>query len=150
MPHERFDALERRCDACWERGQDPNIETDEDPEDSDKERGPVNVALEELHEHTIETLTRLISISRGAATALHDDQNIVDLESLWSLKDSYVKEIGQAIIKPTPGRQGHAFPVLSQAHLELLAFWARHLQHTSREPDDWLETKWAEIQRLGP
>ena len=80
------------------------------------------------------------------ATALYNDQNIVDLDSLRSLKDSNVKEIGQAIIKSAPNRQGHSFPVLSQAHLELLAFWARHLQHTSCKTDDWLETEWTKIQ----
>ncbi len=139
MPREQFDALERRRDERWERGQDPNVDTDEDPEDSDEERGP-------LREETIETLAYLVSISKGAATTLYDNQKIVDLASLRSLKDSFVKEIGQAIIKLTPGRQGHSFPVLSQACLELLAFWARHLQHTSREPDDWLETDWSEIE----
>ena len=139
MPREQFQALERRRDERWERGQDPNIDTDKDPEDSDEERGP-------LCEETIETLAYLISISKGAATVLYDDQKIINLASLRSLKDSYVKEIAQAIIKPTAGRQGHSLLILSQARLELLAFWARHVQCTSHEPDDWLETNWSKIQ----
>ncbi len=90
MPREDFDELERRRDERWERGQDPYNETDEEPEDNDREPGP-------QREETIETLAYLLSISKGAATALYDDQRIVDLASLRSLKDSYVKGIVQAI-----------------------------------------------------
>ncbi len=139
MLHKAFDELERRRDECWERGDDPGVETDKEPEDNDQEPGP---QLEE----TIKTLAYLLSISEGAATALYDDQRIVDLASLRSLKDSYVKEIVQVITKPTAGRQAHTFPVLSQARLELLAFWARHLQRTSHEPDDWLKTDWSDVE----
>ena len=120
MPREEHDELERRRNARWERGQDPYTETDEEPEDDDREPGP-------QRKETIETLAYLLSISKGAATALYDDQRIVDLASLRSLKDSYVKDIVQAITKPTAGGRAHAFPVLSQARLELVAFWARHL-----------------------
>jgi hypothetical protein len=42
MPREQFDALKQRRDEHWESGQDPNVNTDEDPEDSDKERGPLH------------------------------------------------------------------------------------------------------------
>ncbi len=153
MPREQFYALERRRNARWERGQDPDAETDKDPEDNDDEDPPdvpaVDVNVEdEVRLRTIETLACLLSISQGAATALYDDQNIVELPSLRPLKDSYVKDICQAIIKPARDRQGYPFPVLSQARLRLLAFWARHLQRTSREPDDWLETEWAEVKAL--
>ncbi len=51
MPRKEFDALEQARDERWERGQDPNVETNEDPEDRDQERGP-------LCEETIETLSR--------------------------------------------------------------------------------------------
>ena len=141
MPREEFDELERRRKERWEGGGD--YYSDEEPEDEDREPGP-------QREETIETLAYLLSISKGAATALYDDQRIVDLASLRSLKDSYVKDIVQAITKPTAGGRAHAFPVLSQARFELVAFWARHLHRTSRQPDDWLETDWSEIERLGP
>ena len=35
MLRKQFNALERKRDECWKRGQDPNVDTDEDPEDSD-------------------------------------------------------------------------------------------------------------------
>ena len=143
MPCEEHDELERRRNARWERGQDPYTETDKEPEDDDREPGP-------QRKETIETLAYLLSISKGAATALYDDQRIVDLASSRSLKDSYVKDIVQAITKPTAGGRAHAFPVLSQARIELVAFWARHLHRTSRQLDDWLETDWSKIERLGP
>ncbi len=97
MPCKAFEELEQRRDARWERGDDPDVETDEEPEDNDQEPGP-------QRKETIETLAYLLSISKGAATTLYDDQRIVDLASLRSLKDSYVKEIVQAITKPTVGR----------------------------------------------
>jgi hypothetical protein len=75
MPRKQFDALERRRYERWERGQDPNVDTDEDHEDSDEERGP-------LREETIETLAYLVSISKGVATALYDNHKIVNLASL--------------------------------------------------------------------
>ena len=74
MPREQHDELERRRDARWERGvEDPYADTDEEPEeDDDREPGP-------QREETIKTLAYLLSISKGAATALYDDQRIVDL-----------------------------------------------------------------------
>ena len=38
MPREQFYALERRRDARWERGDDPDVETDDedDPEEKDE------------------------------------------------------------------------------------------------------------------
>ena len=94
MPREEFDELERRRKERWERGGD--YYSDEEPEDDDREPGP-------QREETIETLAYLLSIGKGAATALYDDQRIVDLASLRSLKDSYVKDIVQAITKPAAG-----------------------------------------------
>ena len=70
MPREEFDELERRRKERWERGGD--YYSDEEPEDDDREPGP-------QREETIETLAYLLSISKGAATALYDDQRIVDL-----------------------------------------------------------------------
>ncbi len=105
-------------------------------------------AEDKVRQQTITTLMHLISISQGMATALYDNQNIIGLHSFWPLKDSYVKEICQAIIKPARDRQGYPFPVLSQVRLKLLAFWARHLQRTSCKPDDWLDTEWSEIKNL--
>ena len=36
MPCKDFEALEQRRDVRWERGQDPDVETDKEPEDSDQ------------------------------------------------------------------------------------------------------------------
>ena len=150
MPCHLYDALERRRDARWARGQDPDEDTDPE-EDSDPENkeaaGEVN-AEEEVRRRTIATLGHLLSINQGAATALFDDQDISGLHSLRNLKDKMVEEVSQAIIKPGRDLQGYPFPVLSQARLKLLAFWARHLWRTSREPDDWLETEWAKVEAL--
>ena len=150
MPREQFYALERRRDARWERGDDPDVETDDEDDPEDEDAAVEANAEAEARLRTIATLARLIGINEGAATALYDDQNIVGLESLRPLKDSYVKDISQAIIKPARDRQGFPFPVLSQARLKLVAYWARHLQRTSRELDDWQETEWEEIARLEP
>jgi hypothetical protein len=152
MPRADYEALERRRDARWARGQDPDVATDKDSdsneEEADKEAAVERNAEDEVHQRTIANLTRLLSINQGAATALFDDQDISGLHSLRNLKDKMAKDVCQAVIKPGRDLQGYPFPVLSQVRLKLLAFWARHLWRTSREPDDWLDTPWYKIQAL--
>ena len=86
MPRQQFEALERRRDARWERGDDPNVETDDEDDPEDVFADIDANAETEARLRTITTLARLICINKGAATALFDNQNIVGLESLRPLK----------------------------------------------------------------
>jgi hypothetical protein len=61
-----------------------------------------------------------------------------------------VDSICCAIIKPGGDIIGHPIPMLSQACLKLLAFWARHMWRTSRVPEDWLEMSYGDNKHLTP
>ena len=152
MPRADYDALERKRDARWDRGQDVDEETDDDDESEESENidQPETTPEEELRVKTIATLCSLLSIDQGAAQALYDDQGIRDLEGLRDLDDKMVDAVCLAIIKPGRGLTGYPFPILSQARLKLTAFWAKHLSRTSRELDDWLEVEWAQVKALAP
>ena len=70
MPREQFYALERRRDARWERGDDPDVETYDEDNPKDDDAAVDANAEAEARLRTIATLARLIGINEGAATAL--------------------------------------------------------------------------------
>ena len=86
--------------------------------------------------------------SRGAATALYDDQAVQSLDTLHEIDDDMIREMARAIRKPGDGIQGYSISELSISRLKLLAFWARHMWRTSRGVDDWTETAWDDISDL--
>jgi hypothetical protein len=91
---------------------------------------------------------RTLLFSRGAATALYDDQAVQSLDTLREIDDDMIREMARAIRKPGDGIQGYSISELSVSRLKLLAFWARHMWRTSRGVDDWTETTWDDISDL--
>ena len=73
----------------------------------------------------------VLNFKQGAATALYDDQQITDIDSLRELDDSTIKELCRAI-----GKAGHSISQISQNRLKLLVWWTKHMWRTSREVDD--------------
>jgi hypothetical protein len=74
---------------------------------------------------------RDLGFKEGAATALYDDQQITDLNSLRELDDPTIKELCRQI-----GKEGHPVSMISQNCLKLLVFWAKHMWRTLRGVDD--------------
>jgi hypothetical protein len=87
---------------------------------------------------------RTLLFSRGAATALYDDQAVQSLETLREIDDDMIKEMCRAIRKPGNDAQGYGISELSVSRLKLLAFYAKHMWRTSRSIKDWTETTWDE------
>jgi hypothetical protein len=77
---------------------------------------------------------RILGFKEGAATALYNDQQIIDLDSLRELDDPTIKEICCQI-----GKEGHPVLMILQNRLKLLVFWAKHMWCTSRGVDDLSE-----------
>jgi hypothetical protein len=55
---------------------------------------------------------RVLTFREGAATALYDDQQITDFESLHELDDDAIKELCRSIAK-----EGHPISVIAQNRL---------------------------------
>jgi hypothetical protein len=62
----------------------------------------------------------VLGFKQGAATALYDNQQITDLDSLRELDDLTIKELCHQI-----GKDGHPVLMISQNRLKLLVFWAK-------------------------
>ncbi len=77
---------------------------------------------------------RVLGFKEGDATALYDDQQIIDLDSLRKLDDPMIKELCHAI-----GKEGYPVSMILQNRLKLLVFWAKHMWRTSRGVDDLSE-----------
>ena len=98
---------------------------------------------EEEHEHNLDNINahiresmiamyeRVLSFKEEAATALYNDQQITDLDSLRKLYDPRIKELCRAI-----GKEDHPISMISQNHLKLLVFWEKHIRRTLRGMDD--------------
>jgi hypothetical protein len=69
---------------------------------------------------------RVLRFKEGATTALYNNQQITDTNGLRELDDPTIKELCRQI-----GKEGHPVSMISQNHLKLLVFWAKHMQHTS-------------------
>ena len=103
MPREEFDELERRRKERWERGGD--YYSDEEPEDDDREPGP-------QREETIETLAYLLSITKGAATALYTTRGLLT----WPAYVPSRTLMSRISFRPSPSRPLAAEPMLSLSY----------------------------------
>ena len=65
---------------------------------------------------------RVLGFKEGAAVALYNNQQIIDLDRLCELDDPTIKELCRQI-----GKEGHPVSMISQNHLKLLVFWAKHM-----------------------
>ncbi len=74
---------------------------------------------------------RVLGFKEGAATALYNNQQFTDLDSLRKLDDPTIKELCCQI-----GKEGHPVLMISQNCLKLPVFWAKHMWRTSRGVDD--------------
>jgi hypothetical protein len=73
----------------------------------------------------------VLGFKEGAVIALYDNHQITDLNRLHELDDPTIKELCRQI-----GKEGHPVLMISQNHLKLLVFWAKHMWRTSRGVDD--------------
>jgi hypothetical protein len=73
----------------------------------------------------------VLGFKEGAATTLHDNQQITNIDHLCELDDPTIKELCRQI-----GKEGHPVSMLSQDRLKLLVFWAKHMRRTSGGVDD--------------
>ena len=157
MPRAEYNALQRRRQARWDRGQATDEDTidsvdDEEEEggaeggDEDVENPPPEEPIELIaQESVVAMFRRTLLFSQGAATALYMDQAVHSLDTLRDIDDSMIKEMCRAIRKPGEGAVGYSISKLSVSRLKLLSFWAKHMWRTSRGVDDWTETTWDDI-----
>jgi hypothetical protein len=102
-------------------------------EEEDEARALVNIdAL--IRTGMIAMYIRVLGFKEGAATTLYNNQQITNLNSLCKLDDPMIKELCRQI-----GKEGHPVLVISQNHLKLLVFWAKHMWRTSRGVEDLSE-----------
>ena len=129
LPRAQWDALKCRRQARRDRGQDSDEETNNSKEEKDANDPPapkVPLKLQE-RDNAIAMFVRTLLFSRGAATALYDDQAVQSLETLREIDDDMIKEMCRAIRKPGDGIQGYSISELSVSRLKLLSFWAKHM-----------------------
>jgi hypothetical protein len=88
---------------------------------------------------TIAMFHCVLTFREGAATALFDDQQITDFDSLRELDDDTIKELCRSITK-----EGHPISVIAQNRLKLLVFWAKHMWRTCRGVDDLTDIDYEE------
>ena len=106
-----------------------------DGEEEDEARAIDNINTR-IRTDMIAMYARVLGFKEGAATALDDNQQITDLNSLRKLDAPTIKELCRQI-----GKEGHPVSMISQNCLKLLVFWAKHMWHTSRGVDDLTESR---------
>ena len=123
--------------AAADELEDPPPRADDDDDDADlfdddeeEDNGGDNLDAN-IRADTIAMFQRVLTFREGAATALFDDQQITDFESLRELDDDAIKELCRSIAK-----EGHPISVIAQNRLKLLVFWAKHMWRTCRGVDD--------------
>ena len=137
---------------------DPSDDDDEESETSNEDDPPEDQIVppqgeaddpeDPIRNDMIAMYQRVLGFSPGAATALWEDQGITTLEHLRELTDALVDETCRAIQKPGGDERGYQIPIIARQRLKLLAFWARHLYRTSREPEDIINVTWDEMKHL--
>ena len=165
MPREEYKALVRRQNAEEDarkanaaapqpeadpHDEDEDTNKDEDLAEDDEDKPPAReIPIEErVCNKMVSTYQRVLGFIPGATAALYDDQGITTLEHLQELTNSLADETCRAIQKPGGDERGHPIPIIARQHLKLLAFWARHLWRTSREPKDVQDLTWNDITHL--
>jgi hypothetical protein len=92
-----------------------------------------------IRNNTIAMFQRVLTFREGAATALFNDQQITDFDSLRELDDDTIKELCRSITK-----EGHPISVIAQNRLKLLVFWAKHMWRTCLGVDDLTDIDYEE------
>jgi hypothetical protein len=92
-----------------------------------------------IRNDTIAMFQCVLTFREGAVTALFDDQQITDFDSLRELYDDTIKELCRSITK-----EGHPISVIAQNRLKLLVFWAKHMWRTCRGVDDLTDIDYEE------
>jgi hypothetical protein len=148
IPCDEYNALQRRRQARWDRGQatdEDTVDSGDDKEeegeaaggDEDAENPPPKEPIElQAQESAVAMFRRTLLFSQGAATALYMDQAIQSLDVLWDIDDNMIKEMCRAIRKPGEGAVGYSISELSVSRLKLLSFWAKHSRCGRLDRDD--------------
>ena len=112
---------------------DLNLPSEEDNEDDNEDLPPDhgdNLDAN-IRDNTITMFHCVLTFREGAATALNDNQQITDLDSLRELDNAAIKELCLSI-----GKEGHPISIITQNCLKLLVFWVKHMWRTCRRVDD--------------
>ena len=113
-----------------ENDDNEDLFSDNDDEEDDAHDQGDNLDAN-IRNNTIAMFQRVLTFREGAATALFNDQQITDFDSLRELDDDTIKELCRSITK-----EGHPISVIAQNRLKLLVFWAKHMWRTCRGVDD--------------
>ena len=151
MPRADYEALEARCQARRNRGDDsddstvPNDDDDDDddaiqigqgdPADPDLDEEADAGAIEDtidaiIRRSTTSMFQRVLMFNQGAAESLYDDQMITTIDILRELDDDTIKDTCRAIKKPGGAATGYQISERSVTRFKLFAFWARHMWRT--------------------
>ena len=75
-------------------------------------------------------LLESLGFSEAAAKALVDEKLVNTWSTLWELDDDGVDNLCKTVCKPGGGEDGHQIPEMAVTRLQLLVFYAKHLNHT--------------------
>ena len=168
MPRADFEALEARCQARRDRGDDSANESTVANDDDNEDGGlAIQVGQDDLADFDLEgemneevdtieasicrattsIFMRVLLFTQGAAESLYDAQMITTFETR-ELDDYTIKETCKAIKKPVGGTLGHQISEISVTRFKLFTFWARHMWRTCRSIDDWTDISWDDVSIL--
>ena len=77
-------------------------------------------------------LIKSLGFSKEAASALVREQLIEDEDALLELDDEQVENLCKTVRKPGGGEEGHQIPEMAMTRLQLLVYYAKHLDRTDR------------------
>ncbi len=83
------------------------------------------------------TLLESLVFSAAAAKALVDEQLLNNWAMLWELDNEAVDNLCKTIRKPGGGEDGHQIPEMAVTRLQLLVFYAKHLNHIQQKFDNF-------------
>jgi hypothetical protein len=78
-------------------------------------------------------LLQSLGFSEDAAVALVDEQLLNRWETLLELDDDAVDSLCRTVCKPGGGEDGHQIPEMAMTRLQLIVFYAKHLDRTQRK-----------------
>ena len=80
-------------------------------------------------------LLQSLGFSEEVAEALVDEQLLNHWATLWELDDDAVDNLCRTVRKPGGGEDGHQIPEMAVTRLQLLVFYAKHLDRIQRKFD---------------
>ncbi len=100
LTREQYAELQRKRQVRWDHGQATDKDTidsnenEEEKNDDAEEPFPQEVPLKhQASEDAIAMFVRTLLFSRGAATALNDDQAVQSLDTLCKIDDDMIREM---------------------------------------------------------